>query len=156
MEAKGCAKPMTWKDARRYFYWALRARVARSRHLAQLSAASPGLSLEERSEILEELASIDATTDNRAAAEALERVDISSTVTRLKSEQLVRSILELTRENHKATISGLVRFADNLSDEDRSTLITALQSSKGSPSMSFAFYSNHGKLTIISGPPSYS
>jgi len=133
MEAKGCAKPATWKEARRFFYWATRARVARSRLLAELAVASPELSLEERVAIIEDLASIDQTTTNHAAAEALERVDVSAHVTRLKSEQLVRNLLNLSRENHKATISGLARLADNLSDEDRSTLITALQSVTGPP-----------------------
>ena len=52
MEAKGCAKPCVWKDARRHFYWSLRARLARTAALAQLAEADPELSLAARVRLL--------------------------------------------------------------------------------------------------------
>ena len=56
MEAKGCAKSCVWKDARRHFYWSLRARLARSRILAQFAEAYPESTSEYRSQVLTQLA----------------------------------------------------------------------------------------------------
>ncbi|KAJ7066657.1 acetyl-CoA carboxylase [Mycena amicta] len=128
MEAKGCAKPAVWKDARRHFYWAVRARVARSAALADIAEASPGTTLEYRTRLLNSLAGVDSTTPPRTAAEKLEHLDLSQTVTQLKSEHLMRNLLNLTKEDRKAAMDGLLRFADNLSDEERSSLLTVLQS----------------------------
>ncbi|KAF7294479.1 hypothetical protein MKEN_01440400 [Mycena kentingensis (nom. inval.)] len=128
MEAKGCAKPAVWKDARRHFYWAVRARIARSAALADIVEASPGSTLEYRTRLLNSLASVDATTPPRVAAEKLEKLDLSQTVTQLKSEHLMRNLLKLTKEDRKAAMDGLLRFADNLSEEERVSLLTVLQS----------------------------
>ncbi|KAI0339517.1 hypothetical protein BDW22DRAFT_1361595 [Trametopsis cervina] len=139
MEAKGCAKPMSWKDARRRFYWAVRAKVAWSSALAQLGEASPGSSLEYRIGLLETLSGVSASTDRQEAAQKLESLDISSTVAQLKADHLLRGMLALAQEDRKATINGLIRLVDNLDDDEKSALISALQNSHRSP-----------------GPPSYS
>ena len=52
MEAKGCARPATWKNARRQFYWATRARLAQTSAIAQMGDASPDLSNQQRKELL--------------------------------------------------------------------------------------------------------
>jgi acetyl-CoA carboxylase/biotin carboxylase 1 len=133
MEAKGCAKPMVWKDARRHFYWAVRARVAKSSALSQLEAASPGTSFESRVQVLESLASIDATTPYPAVAEALEGLDLKPTLARLKSDYLMQQVLGFAHENRRAAVDGLARLINNLIDEDKSSLMTALQTSNTSP-----------------------
>ncbi|KAI0358341.1 acetyl CoA carboxylase [Trametes cingulata] len=138
MEAKGCAKPMVWKDARRRFYWAVRAKVARSAALAQLAEASPESTFEYRTRLLESLAGIESATDPKVVAEALENLDLSSTVAQLKADHLARRMLELAHEDKKATVDGLVRLIDNLADDEKLALINALQNSTRSP-----------------GPPSY-
>ncbi|KAF7965766.1 hypothetical protein HWV62_41984 [Athelia sp. TMB] len=138
MEAKGCAKPAVWKDARRKFYWAVRARVSRSYLLAELAEASPESTSEYRSRLLNSLAFIDAKTEPRVAAEALEKLDISGTVAQLKSDYLLRRLLDTATQDRKAVMASLVRLADNLSDEDRAGLVTALSNKDRSP-----------------GPPSY-
>ncbi|KAF9077899.1 acetyl-CoA carboxylase [Rhodocollybia butyracea] len=138
MEAKGCAKPAIWKDARRKFYWAVRARVARSAALADLTEASPGSTGEYRSRLLDSLASIDATMEDRQVVEMLEKLDLSQTISQLKGDYLIRRMIELTKEDRKAALSGLTRLADNLSDEERNSLISVLQNATRSP-----------------GPPSY-
>ncbi|KAI4523307.1 hypothetical protein K525DRAFT_254691 [Schizophyllum commune Loenen D] len=138
MEAKGCAKPTQWKNARRHFYWATRARVARSAALAQLAEASPGSSFEYRSGLLDTLAGIDATTPHRTAAEKLEALDISGTLVKLQADHLMRRLVQLTREDRKASLDSMMRLADNLSDDERQSLIDALQGAGRSP-----------------GPPSY-
>ncbi|EMD38813.1 hypothetical protein CERSUDRAFT_112545 [Gelatoporia subvermispora B] len=139
MEAKGCAKPMSWKDARRRFYWAVRAKVARSAALAQLAQASPDSTSEYRTRLLDSLASIEPSTDARTVAETLEALDLAPTVAQLKADNLMRRMLALAHEDRKATVDGLVRLVDNLSEDERVSLLSALQNATRSP-----------------GPPSYS
>ena len=84
MEAKGCAKSMIWKNARRYFYWRLRGRLARERAIVQMSKANPYLSYESLTNLLEEL--LEGSTEPRALAEQLEKLDLESTLTQLGLE----------------------------------------------------------------------
>ncbi|KAJ7890599.1 acetyl-CoA carboxylase [Mycena olivaceomarginata] len=133
MEAKGCAKPAVWKDARRHFYWAVRSRVARSAALADIAEASPGTTFEYRSRLLDSIAAIDSSTSPRVVAEKLENLDLSSTISQLRTEHLMRNLLDLTKEDRKATMDGLLRFADNLSEEERASLMTVLQSAARPP-----------------------
>ncbi|PCH36265.1 acetyl CoA carboxylase [Wolfiporia cocos MD-104 SS10] len=139
MEAKGCAKPMVWKDARRRFYWSVRAKLAWSTAMAQLAEASPQSTIEYRTQLLERLSSIDGTTDRRTMAETLEALDLSATVAQLKADHLMSRMLALAHEDRKATLDSLVRLVDNLADDEKATLIGALQNPGRSP-----------------GPPSYS
>lgn len=129
MEAKGCAKPMEWKDARRRFYWAVRAKVAWSSALAKLETASPESTPDYRKQLLETITSVDSTTDRRAAAETLEAFDLKPTIAQLKSDHLMQQMLALAQDDRKATMNGLVRLVENLSEEEKATLVNALQSS---------------------------
>ncbi|CAL1715333.1 unnamed protein product [Somion occarium] len=138
MEAKGCAKATVWKDARRRFYWALRAKIAKSVAMNQLAEASPDSTVEYREHLLESLTSVDATTDRRIAAETLEALDLRPTLAQLKADHLMRRMVALSHEDRKATVNGLVRLVDNLSEDEKATLLNALQNSSRSP-----------------GPPSY-
>ena len=135
MEAKGCAKPAVWKDARRHFYWAVRARVAKSAFLGALAEASPESTHEYRLSLLNNLAYIDSTSEPREVAEKLEKLDVSATVMQLRADNLIRRLIDLTNEDRKATLSGLERLADNLSLEDRTALIGVLQNAGRSPGM---------------------
>ena len=110
MEAKGCAKAMTWKDARRRFYWAVRAKVARSAAMAQLAEASPESTHEYREHLLESIAGIEDERDPRKVTEALEKLDLTNTLAQLKADHLARRMLEVANEDKKATIDGLVRL----------------------------------------------
>lgn len=136
MEAKGCAKPAVWKNARRHFYWAVRARVARSSALALLAEATPDSTYEYRSRLLNSVAAIDSSMDYRQTAEALENLDLSQTVTQLKADHLARQMIQLTKDDRKAALDGLLRLADNFSDEERATLITLLKNGSRSPGQS--------------------
>ncbi|OBZ66885.1 hypothetical protein A0H81_13188 [Grifola frondosa] len=138
MEAKGCAKAVVWKNARRSFYWAVRAKVARSAALAKLAVASPESSFEYRSRLLDSLASIEPTTDLRIVAEKVESLDLTATLAQLKADHLMRQMLALAHEDRKATLDGLVRLVDNLADDEKQAFVNALQASTRSP-----------------GPPSY-
>lgn len=127
---------MVWKDARRHFYWAVRARVARSSAIAQLEKANPDTSFEYRSQLLDSMASIDASTPYKDVAVALEALDLKSTLAQMKSDHLMRQMLDLAHEDEKATIAGLARLINNLADEGKSSLITAIQNAGRSPGKS--------------------
>ena len=130
MEAKGCAKPAVWKNARRHFYWAVRARIAHSSAMARLAAAAPDASFDYRSRLINSLAGIEPTTDHRQAVEALEKLDVSQTVAQLKADYLLRQLIQLTKDNRKAAIDSFTRLVDNFSDEERATLLTVLKPGK--------------------------
>jgi len=129
MEAKGCAKPAVWKEARRYFYWAARARIARSNALALFAAACPSQSREYREQLLNDLSGVSGKSDHRAAAEALENLDPSSAIAQLKREHIVQQLLG----DRKASVDGFVRLVDCLSEDEKATVLAALKNSNVSP-----------------------
>ncbi|KAG1780813.1 carboxyl transferase domain-containing protein [Suillus placidus] len=139
MEAKGCAKPAVWKDARRYFYWALRARIARSSLLEQIEDGNPEMESEERAALLDSLIPDNDLSNNRALAEVLEQLDITPTLSKLKADHLLSHFAEVAEEDRKASLDGLVRIIDSLSDGEKITLQSAIQNS-----------------VRLAGPPSYS
>jgi acetyl-CoA carboxylase/biotin carboxylase 1 len=156
MEAKGCAKPMVWKDSRRHFYWAVRARVARSSVIAQLEKASPETTFEDRTKLLESLAAIDAATSDRDAAQALETLDLKPTLAQLKSDHLMQQMLALASEDEEATVTGLTRLINSLADEGKSSLIAAIQSASRLPGTFTLFDGAATNAKRCLGPPSYS
>jgi acetyl-CoA carboxylase/biotin carboxylase 1 len=129
MEAKGCARPAVWKEARRYFYWATRARLARSNALAVFAAASPSQSREYLEQLLDELSGVSGKSDHRAAAEALENLDLSSSIAQLRGEHIVQQLLG----DRKALIDGFVRLADYLSEDEKAAVLAALRNTNASP-----------------------
>lgn len=129
MEAKGCAKPAVWKDARRYFYWALRARIARSSLLEQIEDSNPETGSEERTALLDSLIPDSGLSNNRALAEVLEQLDITPTLSKLKADHLFSHFAEVADEDRKASLDGLVRIIDSLSDGEKTTLQRAMQNS---------------------------
>lgn len=128
MEAKGCAKPAVWKNSRRHFYWALRARVARSSALGQIAEATPEANYEYRSRLLNSLAAIEPTTEYRQMAEAIEKLDLSQTLAQLKADHLLRQMIQLTKEDRKAAMDGFLRLAESFSDDERIAIASALKS----------------------------
>ena len=127
MEAKGCAKPAVWKNARRHFYWAVRARVARSAAISHLAEAAPDSTFTYRSHLLDSVAAIDSTTEYRQMAEAIEKLDLSSTLAQLHADYLSRQMIELTKDDRKAAMDGFLRLADTFSEKERAAMVTLLQ-----------------------------
>jgi len=136
MEAKGCAKPTVWKEARRFFYWALRARLARSEALAQLADSNPEATPELLEKILDSSISTVNRSDNRALAHALEDLDLTSTLVRMKTDHLLQRFLEVAQQDRKASIDGLVRLVDSLTHDERQILQSALQNTRSPGSLS--------------------
>ena len=137
MEAKGCAKPAVWKEARRFFYWAVRARLARSEALVQLADSNPEATPELLEKLLDSLVSTVDRSDNRALANALEELDLSSTLVRLRTDYLLQRFLEVAQQDRKASIDGLVRLLDSLSHDERQVLQSALQNTRSPGSLGF-------------------
>jgi acetyl-CoA carboxylase/biotin carboxylase 1 len=133
MEAKGCAKPTHWKASRRFFYWAFRARLARSAALQALAEASPNATYDYRLRLLRNLTGVESPTDYEEEANVIEKLDLTATVAQLKADHLARRLVELTKEDRKAALDGFLRFADGLSDDERAAVINVLQSAPRSP-----------------------
>lgn len=125
MEAKGCAKPCVWKDARRYFYWALRARQARSRLLRQLADANPESAPGYRAQALTQLAPLDA--DMRQSAEVLENLDITTVVAQFRTDRVLQSLQSAAQVDRKATFDGMLQAVGELSAEEKAALLAVLQ-----------------------------
>ena len=140
MEAKGCAKPAEWKEARRYFYWALRQKITKSTYLKAITDASPSLSRDDATKLLFSLLppTLDIK-DNRAVAEALEALDLESSLTDLRNGEITRQVSDFMRSpNRKAALAGLLHAAQSLTNEERTLLQAALSASSvdHSPGMS--------------------
>ncbi|KAJ7876806.1 acetyl-CoA carboxylase [Mycena leptocephala] len=99
----------------------------------EAKGSSPGTTFEYRSRLLDSLATIDSSTSPRVVAEKLEKLDLSQSLVQLRTEHLMRNLLNLTKEDRKAAMDGLLRFADNLSEEERASLMTVLQSAARPP-----------------------
>ncbi|KAF8757828.1 Acetyl-CoA carboxylase, central region [Rhizoctonia solani] len=139
MAAKGCAQPVVWKDARRHFYWALRARLARNAALAVIAEASPESLPTHRTRLLESLVPSDIDhNDKRKLAEALEALDLTTALSSVRHAEITHKIVELSQNHRKATLEGILRVIDTLTDEEKVAITGALHTSSGG------------------GPPSYS
>ncbi|KAH7335147.1 acetyl CoA carboxylase [Rhizoctonia solani] len=139
MAAKGCAQPAVWKNARRHFYWALRARLARNAALAVISEASPDSLPAYRARLLESLVPSDVDhNDKRKLAEALEALDLTTTLNSVRHAEITHKIVELAQSHKKAALEGILRVIDTLTEEEKAAVTGALHASSGG------------------GPPSYS
>jgi acetyl-CoA carboxylase/biotin carboxylase 1 len=128
MEAKGCAKRMEWTNARRYFYWAVRGRVARSSALRKLAEADPNLTYDQRREILEDSLSLDSGASPQTVAEAYEAVDLKQTVSKLRSEHLLGKLSALAEEDKQVAVDSLTRLISGLGEDTKLALLSALRS----------------------------
>ena len=127
MEAKGCAKRMEWTNARRYFYWALRGRIARSSALGKLAEADPGLTSDQRHELLQNLLSLDSGASPQAAATAYEAIDLKPTISKLRSEHLLGKLLALAEEDKQATVDSMTKLISSLGEDTKSALLSSLR-----------------------------
>ncbi len=128
MEAKGCAKPAVWKNARRYFYWALRAKLQRMKFISQIIAASPTNTRDQPNKLLLSLLppTINAK-DHRAVSEALETINLEPTLSELRSINVTRQVKDiLASSDRKAVLAGIIHVVDSLTDEERISLQTSL------------------------------
>lgn len=142
MEAKGCAKPAVWKEARRFFYWALRRKVAQLNHIRAIQEASPAISRSDAKDLLFSL--LPATLDpknSHAMTEAIERLDLDPTLSELREAEIARQITAFISSPHrKAALNSLLSAAQSLTDDERTLFRSALASVDHSPSTSPRFF----------------
>lgn len=119
---------MEWTNARRYFYWAVRGRVARSSALGKLAEADPSLTSDQRRQILEDLLSLGSGASPQTLAKAYEAVNLNQTISRLRSEYLLGKLLALAEEDKQATVDGLTKLISGLGEDTKSALLTSLRS----------------------------
>ena len=119
---------MEWTNARRYFYWAVRGRVAQSSALGKLAEADPSLTSDQRRQILEDSLPPDSEASPQALAKAYEAVDLKQTISKLKSEHLLGKLLALTEEDKQATVDGLAKLISGLGEDTKSALMASLRS----------------------------
>ncbi len=127
MEAKGCAKASVWKDARRRFYWLLRARLARSKALSQLEEANPETTVEYRSQLLTTLTHVEGEAEMQQIAETMEKVDLGPTLSRLRSEHIMSSLRKAAQHDRKATVLSLIQLVDEMTEDEKASVLTAVQ-----------------------------
>ena len=144
MEAKGCAQPMSWTNARRSFYWALRSKLALSKHISHIRHASPSLSYaaaecEVTNLLPGHIMSNHREKDSQAMAEALETVDLTEVLHNLRTTHVANEMLHLVRGTErrhaqalagvgaKAGLAGLVSMVDSLTAEEKAALAAALR-----------------------------
>ncbi|KAG5219865.1 S-adenosyl-L-methionine-dependent methyltransferase [Salix suchowensis] len=70
---------------------------------------------------------MDVESTDQEVAESIEQLDLSKTLVQLKADDLIRKLAALAAEDRKATMDGLTRLANELTDDDRTTLINVLQ-----------------------------
>jgi acetyl-CoA carboxylase/biotin carboxylase 1 len=128
MQAKGCAKPMTWQNARRHFYWSLRGRLARERALAEMSKANPNLSHESMVDILNDLLPAE-DLEPRTLAEHLESLNLEATLSQLRSKFVSQQISTLASLDRKALVSGMTNLLGKLSEDEKAAVLLALHPS---------------------------
>jgi acetyl-CoA carboxylase / biotin carboxylase 1 len=130
MEAKGCAKPVQWKNARRHFHWAVRAQLAISAAVSKLTAASQLTFEEAKRRVFDQIPQA-SHTDDRSIAEALEGLDLSDLVAQLMSAHVTGQLMSLVQSHRKAGLAGLVGVVNALTEEEKAALAVALQGATG-------------------------
>ncbi len=124
MEAKGCARPADWPEARRYFYWRLRRRLNEKHMLAKLASANPTLTSIERKEMLEELVQADPKSDAAVAQWIEAHADVVTTfAAELKTHFVAEKIMEYAETDREGTLAGFQRIMESLSEEERQALV---------------------------------
>jgi acetyl-CoA carboxylase/biotin carboxylase 1 len=125
MEAKGCAKPLVWKNARRHFYWSLRARLAKESVLRALEDANPLATYEDRLKVLPTLVS--ETNDPQQLAQEFESIDLASLLPQLRHQYAVTQVQRMAEKDRASTIQGFTHLIQVMSAEEKAALTVALQ-----------------------------
>ncbi|EJU03511.1 acetyl CoA carboxylase [Dacryopinax primogenitus] len=133
MQAKDCAEPLEWKNARRFFYWRLRARLALAEAYEQFQAVDSEMT-EQSCEAMLLTAHPDLNfSDNRQLAEALAKVDLAQTVEKVQQLAVARQIKVLSATNPTGAFSGLIAVLHTMTGEMRASLLAELQSGESGP-----------------------
>jgi acetyl-CoA carboxylase/biotin carboxylase 1 len=98
--------------------------------------------------LLRNLTGAESPTDYEEEANVIEKLDLTANVTQLKADRLARRLVELTKEDRKATLDGFLRFADGLSDDERAAATSVLQSAPRLPGTLLSYSCNFPPINI--------
>lgn len=109
----------------------LRQKVVKSTYVMAVVEASPTLSREDAKNLIYSLLPPTLNPkDDRAITQALEFLDIESTLSELRDAEITRQVTAFMRSNsRRAALTGLLNAARSLTDEKRALLRTALAAS---------------------------
>lgn len=129
MEAKGCARPAEWSEARRHFYWRLRRRLNEAHMLNKLANSHPVLTPAERVDVLSQLVEADSESDQAVATWIEGHADaVTSYAAQLKTQYISDKIMEFAESDREGTIAGFTRIMESLSEEERKALVERFSS----------------------------
>ncbi|KAK9465746.1 acetyl-CoA carboxylase [Lipomyces arxii] len=131
MKAKGTIKDILhWRDARRFFYWRLRRRVAECYILRDLASASPKSSRLERVARMKSWYAEAGVTesDDAAVAEWISACEsvVKTKITQIKNDAKIQDMISLVRVEKDVAVAGLVQSLKALSAEDREAVLRQL------------------------------
>lgn len=108
MKAKGTIREaLEWSNARRYFYWRLRRRLAEENVAKQLATADPSMSREERVGIVQSM--VDASESDQAAVAMLEKQATSAVqqkVAEVRKAKIANDVAKMALTDRAALLEG--------------------------------------------------
>jgi len=134
MLAKGAIRqPLTWRTARRFFYWRLRRRLNEEYILKRMAAASTKLPLSRQAH-LETLKAWSGLAnfekDDRAVAMWYEenRKEVHAKVEKLKQDGVAYDVAALLRSNKEGGLKGVAQVLSMLPVAEKESVLQYLQS----------------------------
>jgi len=133
MKAKDTIRmPMTWKNARRFFYWRLRRRLNEEYTLKRMAAASSKelVSRSENLRTLEHWSGLPAfDTDDAAVASWYEenRKDIGAKIEAMKTETIAYDVAAMLRSNKEGGLKGVAQVLGMLPVEEKEEVLKYLR-----------------------------
>jgi acetyl-CoA carboxylase/biotin carboxylase 1 len=116
MKAKGTIREaLEWTNARKYFYWRLRRRLAEEVVAKKLAAADSTLSRDARVAIVQNI--VDASESDEAAVAALEKgstAEVQSKVSEVRKAKVAADVAKLAQTDRAALLEGFkAAFGDS-------------------------------------------
>lgn len=108
MKAKGTIREaLEWSNARRYFYWRLRRRLAEERVAKQLAEADPSLSRQERVSMVQNI--VAESESDQAAVSALEKqavAEVQAKVVEVRKTKIANDVAKMAQTDRAALLEG--------------------------------------------------
>lgn len=109
MKAKGTIREaLEWSNARKYFYWRLRRRLAEEGVIKQLAKADSSLSRQQRLAVVQSI--VNASEGDASAANALEKQSasaIQAKIQQIRSAKVSNDIAQLAQTDRAALLEGI-------------------------------------------------
>ncbi|KAL1921184.1 uncharacterized protein VTP21DRAFT_10900 [Calcarisporiella thermophila] len=140
MKAKGCVRRVVeWSEARTFFYWRLRRRLAEERVLSKMAEADEHLTREQQTRLLsgwyqQAEGGKDWDNDDKAVWTWLDsengRNVIETRIARLRADFVARSVLMLSESSRQGIVEGFTKLVEMMPAEERKALLVRLATSQ--------------------------